>query len=188
MLHGLGEASPAAAPDFAAEWPGAVIALDFTGHGASTLPIGGGYTAEILLADADLVLADLGRATIVGRGLGAYIALQLAGARAERVHGVVLADGPGISGGASDPTTQAVVTMPASRAPARPVRARRAGSRPAPARTMRRRSLGWRCRDRRSRIPITVTARFRPAWLDAVAREHGVIEADSIAEAVAAYR
>ena len=39
-----------------AGWPGPVAALDFTGHGDSTVPHGGGYTAEILLADADAAL------------------------------------------------------------------------------------------------------------------------------------
>ena len=53
LLHGLGEQSPGECPDFAAAWPGPVHALDFTGHGASTVPVGGGYTAEVLLADAD---------------------------------------------------------------------------------------------------------------------------------------
>ena len=68
-----------AVPDFAADWPGPVYALDFTGHGRSDVPAGGGYSAEILLADADHALAHLGTATVVGRGLGAYIALMLGG-------------------------------------------------------------------------------------------------------------
>ena len=37
-------------------WPGPVLGLDFTGHGASTLPVGGGYTSEILVGDVDAVL------------------------------------------------------------------------------------------------------------------------------------
>ena len=36
-----------------------MAALDFTGHGQSTIPAGGGYNAEILLADADIALAAL---------------------------------------------------------------------------------------------------------------------------------
>ena len=36
-----------------------MAALDFTGHGLSTIPPGGGYNAEILLADADIALAAL---------------------------------------------------------------------------------------------------------------------------------
>jgi hypothetical protein len=35
--------------------------------------------------------------------------------------------------------------------------------------------------------PITVVARFRPAWLRAIAEEPGVAEADSIAGAIEAY-
>ncbi len=41
--------------------PGPIFALDFTGHGASTVPSGGGYTAEMLMADVDAALAELGR-------------------------------------------------------------------------------------------------------------------------------
>ena len=48
LLHGLGERSPTAVPDHLAAWPGPVWALDFTGHGASSVPRGGGYTAEML--------------------------------------------------------------------------------------------------------------------------------------------
>ena len=44
-------------------WPGAVWGLDFTGHGASTVPVGGGYSAELLMGDADAALAELGPAT-----------------------------------------------------------------------------------------------------------------------------
>lgn len=53
LLHGLGERTPTVAPDWVAPWPGPVWGLDFTGHGRSTLPRGGGYTAEMLLGDAD---------------------------------------------------------------------------------------------------------------------------------------
>ena len=48
----------------------------------STVPVGGGYTAEVLMADADTAVAHLGPSTIVGRGLGGYIAVLLAGATA----------------------------------------------------------------------------------------------------------
>jgi pimeloyl-ACP methyl ester carboxylesterase len=56
VLHGLGERSPSEVPEQAAAWPGAVFALDFTGHGASSVPAGGGYTCEVLMADADAAL------------------------------------------------------------------------------------------------------------------------------------
>ncbi|HEY0846271.1 MAG TPA: alpha/beta hydrolase [Noviherbaspirillum sp.] len=99
LLHGLGERSPSMLPPEYAPWPGPVHALDFTGHGASDVPRGGGYTCEFLMADADAALAHLGTATVVGRGLGAYVALLLAGGRPEQVRGVILRDGPGLAGG-----------------------------------------------------------------------------------------
>ena len=77
-LHGLGERSPEAMPDHLAGWPGPVWALDFTGHGASSVPVGGGYFCELLMADVDAALAHLGPATLYGRGLGAYVALLTA--------------------------------------------------------------------------------------------------------------
>jgi pimeloyl-ACP methyl ester carboxylesterase len=100
LLHGLGEQSPRRLAPELAGWPGPVHALDFTGHGGSTVPRGGGYSCELLLADADVALAQLHEATLAGRGLGAYVALLLAGARPEHVRGAVLRDGPGLSTGA----------------------------------------------------------------------------------------
>ena len=99
LLHGLGERSPATAPEALATWPGPLYALDFTGHGASTVPSGGGYTCELLMADADAALARLGEATVLGRGLGAYVALLIAGGRPTQVRGAILCDGPGLAGG-----------------------------------------------------------------------------------------
>ena len=101
LLHGLGERSPARAPDELSEWQGPLYALDFTGHGNSSVPRGGGYTCELLMADADVALQRLGDATLVGRGLGAYVALLLAGARPKQVRGAILRDGPGLAGGGS---------------------------------------------------------------------------------------
>jgi len=99
LLHGLGERSPAALPAEYASWPGPVHALDFTGHGASDLPRGGGYSCEFLMADADIALAHLGPCTVAGRGIGGYVALLLAGARPGEVRGAIVRDGPGLSGG-----------------------------------------------------------------------------------------
>lgn len=99
LLHGLGERSPASLPPEYADWPGPVHALDFTGHGASDVPRGGGYNCELLMADADIALARLGTATVVGRGLGAYVGLLLAGGRPALVRGMILRDGPGLAGG-----------------------------------------------------------------------------------------
>ena len=192
ILHGLGEASPAAVPTWAATWPGPVAALDFTGHGASTIPRGGGYTAELLLGDADAALAaltgdDSSRSiTVLGRGLGAYIALQLAGARAAQVHGTVLTDGPGLAGGPTGPTSQSFFSLPpattASPDPYALVELGRDLRPPDYATQFVRLALAGSDLDR----PITVSSVFRPEWLDAVAREHGVVEAP-LDEALASY-
>ena len=103
LLHELGGRSPDALPDELAAWPGSVHALDFTGHGRSTLPKGGGYYAELLLADADTALAELHAASVLGYGLGAYVALLLAGARPGQVRGAILCDGEGLAGGGPEP-------------------------------------------------------------------------------------
>ncbi len=187
LLHGLGERSPDTTPAFAADWAGPVVALDFTGHGASTMPIGGGYTAEILLADADAALTHLGEATIVGRGLGAYVGLLLAGARAEQVSGIVLADGPGLSGGPSVPTSQPVFSLAAVDSPPDPYALVELGRDLRPpdyAATFARMAVQRSVLDE----PITVVAKFRPAWLRAVAEEPGVAEAGSTADALSRYR
>jgi pimeloyl-ACP methyl ester carboxylesterase len=185
LLHGLGEQSPSVVPEHAVEWPGSVYALDFTGHGASDVPKGGGYSAEILLADADVALATLGPATVVGRGLGAYVALLLAGARPTLVRGAVLGDGPGLWGGPSGPTSSSVVVLEPT------------ASTPDPyalyelSRDLRPRdyaSLFARLAMEHSGLaePITVTAFIRPPWLDAVVDEVGVVEG-TIEKALATY-
>lgn len=111
LLHGLGECSPAALPH-GLVWPGPVLALDFTGHGHSTVPVGGGYSCEVLMADVDAVLADVGPCTLHGRGLGAYVALLTAGARPTLVRGCVLSAGPGLTGGPVGPISASIVTTP----------------------------------------------------------------------------
>lgn len=113
LLHGLGERSPSAVPPHLSGWPGPVWALDFTGHGASTRPVGGGgYTCEILMADVDAALASLGPSTVHGRGLGAYVALLIAGARPDLVRGAALDDGRGLAGGGTEPGTSYVLAEP----------------------------------------------------------------------------
>ena len=99
LLHELGGQSPKATSSDVDGWPGPIWALDFTGHGGSTVPAGGGYTAEILMADADAALVELGECTLAGWGLGAYVAILIAGARPALVKGAVLGDGAGIEGG-----------------------------------------------------------------------------------------
>lgn len=99
LLHGLGEHSPESVSDEYHQWQGPIYALDFTGHGQSTVPRGGGYTCELLLADVDIALAEIGNAVIVGRGLGGYIAVLAAGGRPELVKGAIIRDGTGLAGG-----------------------------------------------------------------------------------------
>jgi pimeloyl-ACP methyl ester carboxylesterase len=185
LLHGLGEASPTAAPHWAEHWQGPIFALDFTGHGRSTVPPGGGYTAEIVLADADVALAELGTATLVGRGLGAYVALMLAGARPQQVRGAVLCDGPGLAGGPIGPTSQSFVTLAASPHPPDPYALFELSRdlRPPDYAT-----LFVRMAVESSGIdePIAVAAVVRPPWLAAVVDEIGVTTC-SVGAALAMY-
>ena len=117
---------------------------------------GGGYTAELLLADADAALGaltgdDPDRAvTVLGRGLGAYIALQLAGSRPALVRGAILADGPGLAGGPTGPTSQSFFSLADRRLDAGPVRARSNSAATCDRPTTPPRSSGWRSPVRRS--------------------------------------
>ena len=150
-----------------------MAALDFTGHGQSTIPVGGGYTSEILLADADIALAELGQATVFGRGLGAFVALMLAGARPAHVFGAILADGPGLAGGPTFPTSQSFFVLPQHQGPPDPyalVELTRDLRPPDYAAAYVRLAVTGSPLDE----PITVSAVFRPPWLEAVAAEPGV--------------
>lgn len=90
----------------AAAWPGPVHALDFAGHGDSGWLRGGAYSPELLAGDADAALAHLGEACLAGAGLGAYVALLVAGARPGQVPGALLTAGPGLAGGGAAPDPQ----------------------------------------------------------------------------------
>ena len=177
LLHGLGERSPSAVPPMAEAWPGPVAALDFTGHGESTVPAGGGYTCEILMGDADTALAVLGPLTLLGRGLGAYVALLLAGARPSEVRGAVLFDGPGLFGGPSAPASPSVVTLPelerVAPDPYAIVELTRDVRPPDYAASFARQAVALSQLEH----PITVSAVGRPPWLEAVVKEVGVNEA-----------
>ncbi len=192
LLHGLGEATPASVPEELAAWPGPIHGLDLTGHGASSLPRGGGYTAEILMADVDHALEHLGECTIVGRGLGAYVALLIAGARPRLVAGAILRDGPGLAGGGPSPTSPSSVRpwalgehgTPPTGTPdpfalaelARDIRP------PDYAGTYLRQALQFSGLEN----PIYVTSVVRPPWLAAVAAEPGVVDTDLDAALAAA--
>ena len=84
-------------------WPGAVFALDFSGHGASGWIRGGSYHIEHFLSDADLALREVGPAALAGAGVGAWYAVLLAGARADRVPGCLLLSGRGLAGAGPEP-------------------------------------------------------------------------------------
>ena len=186
VLHGLGEQSPSEVPEPAEAWPGSVFALDFTGHGQSSVPAGGGYTCEVLMADADAALAEVGPATLLGRGLGAYVALLLAGARPADARGAVLVDGPGLFGGPPGPSSPAIVQLPGP-SPVTPdpyalVELTRDVRPPDYAATFARQAAAASPLE----TPLTVSTVGRPPWLDAVAAEVGVAEAPA-AEALATY-
>jgi pimeloyl-ACP methyl ester carboxylesterase len=174
IIHGLGEQSPAAVPAHLGSWPGPVWALDLTGHGASTASVGGGYTCEMLMADVDGALAHIGPATVYGRGLGAYVALLIAGARPDLVRGAILDDGPGLAGGGTEPGTPFVLTEPlAAPGPPDPYALLELSNDVRPpdyAATYARQAATLSGLD----TAVVVCAATRPPWLAAVAGEPGV--------------
>lgn len=186
LLHGLGERSPRELPEELTGWPGPIFALDFTGHGESSVPCSGGYTAELLMGDADTALRHLGRATLLGRGLGAYVALLLAGARPEPVRGAILCDGLGLAGGGGEPASPSVVELPAHEPEAPDPFALAELSRdlrPADyAGVFVRQALELSGLER----PLAVCCAERPAWLRAVAEAPGVA-LTTLPEALALY-
>jgi pimeloyl-ACP methyl ester carboxylesterase len=186
LLHALAERSPRAVPEELAGWPGPVFALDFTGHGASTVPQGGGYTCELLMADADHALTHLEDATVVGRGLGAYIALLIAGGRPKRVRGAILRDGPGLAGGSALPGTPQILTAdPCAVAPPDPLALVELGTdvRPPDYATAYVRQATHLSE---LETPVLVCASERPQWLRGVVEEPGVRET-SLADALARF-
>ena len=186
FLHGLGERAPAAPPEELAVWPGPLYALDFTGHGQSTVPRGGGYTCELLMADADVALARLGEATVLGRGLGAYVALLIAGGRPEQVRGAILCDGPGLAGGGPGSTSPWIPFVDREQsAPPDPFALVELATDLRPpdyANIFARQAAQFSGLSR----PLSVCARERPAWLAAVVDELGV-ELTHLREALDAY-
>jgi pimeloyl-ACP methyl ester carboxylesterase len=168
LLHGLGERSPAHAPPYAAVWSGPILALDFTGHGDSTIPAGGGYSAELLMADVDVTLAEIGEAPLLGQGLGAYIAVLIAGARPSLVRGAILDDGPGLFGGPTGPSSSHIlIPRDDSSGPPDPYALLELSTDVRPpdyAATFARHAAERSGLDQ----PIAVTAGARPPWLAAV--------------------
>lgn len=187
LLHGLGERTPDSLPAAYAGWPGPVHGLDFTGHGASTVPKGGGYTAEVLMADVDAALGALDQpATLVGRGLGAYVALLTAGGRPSGVAGLILLDGPGLGGGGPAPGSPSMVYVdPDAVVPPDPFALAELTRDPRPPDYA---SAFARLAIQASQLadPISVCAIGRPPWLQAVVDEPGV-RVTRLGDALAAY-
>jgi pimeloyl-ACP methyl ester carboxylesterase len=170
------------------QWNGPVWALDFTGHGESTIPHGGGYSAEILMADVDVALRHLHEATIMGRGLGGYVAFLIAGARPHLVKGVVIADGPGLSGGAIHATSSSEITSAGIRSGTAPdpwalIELSRDARPPNYAVTFTRLAVTASSIDE----PIAVTTRVTPPWIEAIRAEPGVLTGVTVDEALEIY-
>ena len=121
LLHALGGSS-ADWSELPAAWPGSVFALDFCGHGRSARVQGGVYLPEFLVGDADVALAAIGPAALAGAGLGAYIALLLAGGRPDHVRAALLLAGRGLSGSAHPDFDRPMMSMlsPAAHPPLPP--------------------------------------------------------------------
>ncbi|WBL36069.1 hypothetical protein O0235_00080 [Tepidiforma flava] len=175
LLHALGDRSPERLSGEVERWPGAVYALDFTGHGSSSVPAGGGYTAEVLMGDADVALAAIGPATVVGRGLGGYIGLLLAGARPGEVRGVAILDGAGLAGGGDTPGPAVVRGVPGALSAPDPFALVELGSDLRPRQYVRR-FAELATEHSPLANPIAVCGRQRPAWLEAVLEVPGVVE------------
>ena len=140
-----------------------------------------------MLADADVALAELGHGD-AGRaaGLGAYVALMLAGARPQQVRGAVLCDGPGLGRWRHRAD---VAELRDAGAAARTLRIRTRCSRlsrdlrpPDYATLFVRMAVESSGLDE----PIAVAAVVRPPWLAAVVDEIGVTTC-SVADALAMY-
>lgn len=187
ILHGLGLSSPRRVTPPLDSWNGPVWALDFTGHGESSIPRGGGYTAEVLMGDADAALCRLGRSTILGYGLGAYVALLLSGARPKEVMGVILCDGPGLAGGGPVPGSPYLPTVSSDAVTPPDPWALAELSRDIRPEDYAMNFLRQATQFSDLEYPVTVCARSRPAWLAAVASDPGVRCAD-LEVAIEAYR
>lgn len=187
LLHGLGEDAESMSK-LEVQWTGPVWALDFTGHGRSSVPRGGGYSAEILMADVDIALRHLGEVTIVGRGLGGYVGFLIAGARPHLVKGVVIIDGPGLSGGAIHATSSSEIASAGPRAGMAPdpwalVELSRDARPPNYAVTFTRLAVNGSDLDE----PVAVATRVAPPWIEAISAEPGVMTNISLEEALATY-
>ncbi|HMO94921.1 MAG TPA: hypothetical protein PKD27_02305 [Tepidiformaceae bacterium] len=179
-LHALGERSPESVPTDLEAWPGPIFALDFTGHGASTVPGGGGDTAEVLMGDADAALNRIGEATVGGRGLGADIASP------DPVRGAILCDGAGLVGGGERPGPIAVRGVPGKSTSPDPFALVELSSDLRPAEYVTR-FVEIAVANSTLAEPISVAARARPDWLAAVVARKGV-RVEGVEEALGRFR
>lgn len=188
LLHGLGEDATRVA-QIPLTWPGPIWALDFTGHGQSTVPRGGGYSAEILMADVDIALRHLGEpATILGRGLGGYIGFLISCGRATMVRGLVIIDGPGIAGGAMNPTSTSEIASVGRRNGTAPDSwALIELSRDSRPQNYASSFLKLAVANSGIEDPISLACRVTPKWMEIIKPEAGVITDISMQEALDIY-
>ncbi|MCE2818024.1 MAG: alpha/beta hydrolase [Ilumatobacteraceae bacterium] len=187
LLHGLGESAVNIA-SLPLSWAGPIWALDFTGHGASTVPRGGGYSAEILMADVDVALRYLGEATVLGRGLGGYVAFLIAGARPSLVRGAVIVDGPGLTGGSIHATSSSEIPVAGPRVGQAPdpwalIELSRDARPPNYAVTFTHLAVATSGLD----DPIAVTCKVSPPWIEAIKAEAGVMTDITMQDALDIY-
>ncbi len=123
--------------------------------------------------------------TVFGRGLGAYIGLQLAGARASQVHGAIMLDGPGLAGGPTGPTSQSFFSLPPSTTTPDPYALVELGRDLRPPDYVRS-FVQLAVTGSKLEEPVAVCTVFRPEWLAAVADERGVMDV-TLTEALEAF-
>ncbi len=186
LLHGLGE-DAARMSTIDAAWAGPVWALDFTGHGQSSVPMGGGYSCEILMADVDVALRHIGECTVLGRGLGGYVAFLIAGARPSLVRGAVITDGPGLAGGPVHVSSTTEFSAPVRSGAAPDPMAIVELSRDARPASYALTFLRLATHESGMDEPITSCARVSPPWLEAITPEAGVLTGVSVQEALDIY-
>lgn len=188
LLHGLGEDASRMA-QVPLQWNGPIFALDFTGHGKSSIPNGGGYNAEVLMADVDIALRHIGEpVTILGRGLGGYVGFLIACGRASLVRGLVITDGPGLAGGASNTVSTTEIASVGKRNGATPdpwalIELSR-DSRPA---SYVLSFLRLAIANSGMEEPVAISTKVSPKWIDALKPEAGVITDISVQEALDMY-
>ena len=129
----------------------------------------------MLIGDADAALQMLGQATLVGRGIGAYVALLISAARTNQVRGAILCDGAGLVGGGDRPGPLLVRGVPGKPLSPDPFALVELASdiRP-PDYVVRFAELA--AEHSGLKHPISVVARSRPDWLKAVCDHPGAVE------------